>query len=123
MCELPNGTIEYASRMSRDGAQERLLSIGAKNIGQNVFEYPVQLASQQRSQLNHMYPKHYSDLQGEVWIFVENVNVRVDGDISLYDPICGRSSPYRFCSDKQTEEQKAALRDLADRIHASIGGQ
>ncbi len=54
MCELPNGRIEYASRISREGAMEILLSIEAMplgrmtRIGNAIFTYYTPLTQHQR---------------------------------------------------------------------------
>ena len=129
MCDLPNGQIEYVSRMSQEAARERLLAIGLKDIAGNDssyrgtwFGYDIPLTEQQRDDLKFQFPKHHSDMRGGVWIRLYETNILVDGDIIPYDPICGRwrVHGFRICSEDQEDYQRAMLHNLAETVRVAI---
>ncbi len=131
MCDLPNGRTEYASWMSRDEAMKMLLSIGAepRSSGYGCV-ISLTLNSEQKDYLERACEDHaYLQLhprrtyvQGEVYIHLDNNEIRVDGDVKgkVYDDEGEWWVSVPFCSGYQDEMQKAALNDLAERIRKAI---
>ena len=128
MCDLPNGQIEYASRVSQEAAREKLLAMGLRDIAGNSsykgtwFGYDIPLTEKQKGDLKFRVPRHYSAMTGGVWVRLYDTDIQVDGDIIPYDPICGRwrVSGNRICSDDQEAYQRDMLNELAEKIRISI---
>jgi len=122
MCELPHGLIEYSSRMSREMAEQKLLSLGAVLFlvtdDRTFFRYEILLTPHQRNYSTKS--KHRDYLEGGVLIDLHGSDIRVDGDVRLYDPICDRFVGPQFCPDEQSRGQKVRLTRLANKIRTSI---